>query len=328
MANYRSIILATGSYIPDNVITNEALTQFPAQLVPLIEQKTGVRSRSHANSSQCTSDLAIAASSRCLAKANFDPRHLDAIILATSSPDRVQPATASRVQSEIGALNAFAFDINAVCSGGVFALHVADAFIKAGFYKNILVVAAEIYSRFLDPSDFSTYPYFGDGAGAVLLVASENTDKGIVKSLLKTDGSGADIIQVPAGGSMLPFNQLKNPKDLYFKMVGKAVFDFAITRGTEIIQEIIKEAQIDKDQLCFIIPHQANLNIIKELSSRLDINFNKFFTNLERYGNTAAASVLIGLDELMDSGKIRNNDMVLLVAFGGGFSWGSNLIIM
>jgi 3-oxoacyl-[acyl-carrier-protein] synthase-3 len=310
------------------VITNDALTQFPAQLLPLIEQKTGVRSRSHAKSSQCTSDLAIAASSRCLAKANFDPGHLDAIILATSSPDRLQPATASRVQSEIGALNAFAFDINAVCSGGVFALHVADAFIKAGIYKNILVVAAEIYSRFLDPSDFSTYPYFGDGAGAVLLVASESTDKGIVKSLLKTDGSGADIIQVPAGGSMLPFNQLKNPKDLYFKMVGKEVFDFAITRGTEIIQEIIKEAQIDKDQLCFIIPHQANINIIKELSSRLDINFNKFFTNLERYGNTAAASVLISLDELMDSGKIRNNDTVLLVAFGGGFSWGSNLIIM
>lgn len=322
----RSAIISTGSFVPDNVIDNADLKQFRSDLLPLIEQKTGVKSRRFADETQCTSDLAIMAAQRCLQKINGDPAEIDAIILATSSPDRIQPATATRLQNEIGAKKAFAFDVNSVCSGGVFSLHVADSLIRSGFCKHVLVVAAEIYSRFLNQSDFSTFPYFGDGAGAVLLSPQEENDRGIIKSLLKTNGSGADLIQIPAGGSMLPYQNLKNSRDVYFKMVGREVYEFAVNQGSEIIQEILVETAIDRAQLKYIISHQANLNIIKELSKRTNIDESRFVINLDKYGNTAGASIFIGLDELIDSGQVREGDLILLVAFGGGLSWGATLI--
>ncbi len=322
----RSAIISTGRFVPDNIINNADLKQFRSDLLPLIEQKTGVKSRRFADDTQCTSDLAIIAARRCLEKANIDPAEIEAIILATSSPDRVQPATATRVQNEISAKKAFAFDINSVCSGGVFSLHLADSLIRSGFCKHVLVVAAEIYSRILNPSDFSTFPYFGDGAGAVLLSSQKENDSGIIKSLLKTNGSGADLIQIPAGGTMLPYQNIKNSREIYFKMVGREVFEFAVNKGSEIIQELLLETGIDKAQIRYIIPHQANLRIIKELSIRTNIDESRFVMNLDKYGNTAGASVLIGLDELIDSRQVREGDLLLLVAFGGGLSWGATLI--
>lgn len=321
-----SIILATGSYVPDNIVDNSSLTQFPASFLPLIEQKTGVKSRRFAAPDQCTSDLAVEASNRCLKKANLAPEQVEAIILTTSSPDRIQPATATRVQHKIGAHHAYAFDLNSVCSGGVFALKVADSLIKDGSAKHVLVVAAEIYSKYLDPKDFSTFPYFGDGAGAILLSGAANTDRGLISSLLKSDGSKADAIQVPAGGTMLPYSQLKNPKDIYFKMVGRDIFDFAVTRGSEIVNDLLAAAGIDKKDIAFIVAHQANMNILTELSSRIDVSLDKFMINLDKYGNIAAASVFIALDELLESGKVKEGDLLLLVAFGGGLSWGATLI--
>lgn len=324
--NSRAMVVSTGSYLPDNVIPNQNLKQFPARLLPLIEQKTGVKSRNFAGDLQCTSDLGIIAANRCLARIGFDPEQLQGIIMATSTPDRMQPATATRVQHAIGATRAFAFDINSVCSGGVFSLAVADTMIRSGFCQNVLVVAAEIYSKILDPADFSTYPYFGDGAGAVLLEAGDDNARGVIHSILKTDGSKADIIQVPGGGTMLPFKEIKNPKDAYFKMIGKEVFNFATDKGTEVIREIIQEAGIKREDIDVVISHQANINIIKELSLKLEINFDKFMVNLDKYGNTAAASVLITLDELYESQKVEKGNLIILVAFGGGLSWGANLI--
>jgi 3-oxoacyl-[acyl-carrier-protein] synthase-3 len=311
--------------LPDKIILNSDLP-FPPVFIPLIEQKTGIKARRFAEDGQCTSDLAIIAAQRCLKKAMFSPRNLDVIILATSSPDRIQPATATRVQYKIGATNAYVFDINSVCSGSVFALQIADSLIKSGYSKNVLVIGAEIYSRFLDPTDFSTYPYFGDGAGAVLLSAMVGTDRGIVHSILKSDGSKADMIQIQAGGTMLPYKELKNPKDIFFKMMGKEVYSLAVTRGSEVSKEIIAEAGIDQNDLRFIITHQANINIIKGISDRLGINFDKFAITLDEYGNTAGASILITLDKLIESMTIEHDDMILLVGFGGGFSWGANLI--
>ena len=203
MEPLRSKIVATGSFVPTKVVKNEDMTQFPPAATLLIAAKTGVRERRHASEGECTSDLAAHAAKAALAKANMAPDCVDCIVLATSSPDRIHPATATRVQHEIGATRAFAFDLNSVCTGGIYALAVADAFIRTGLCKNALVIASEVYSKFLNREDISTYPYFGDGAGAVLLEAS-HTGEGLQNVLLRSDGSGADVIQVPGGGSMKP----------------------------------------------------------------------------------------------------------------------------
>jgi 3-oxoacyl-[acyl-carrier-protein] synthase III len=318
-------ILSTGSYLPENIVFNDDLKQFPAGILKLIRERTGVEARRFANDSQCTSDLGIIAAQRCLAKVDFDSKLIDAIILATSSPDRIQPASATRIQHQIGASEAFAFDINSVCSGSIYALEIANSLITVGRCKNILVIGAEVYSKFIDPKDFSTYPYFGDGAGAVLLSASSNADSSFY-SILKSDGAKADIIQIPAGGTMLPYLQIDNPKDVYFRMVGREVYAFAISKGSEIIEEVINKTGTNKDDIEYVIPHQANINIIKDLSRLTQISVDKFIVNLDKYGNTAAASVLIALDELIESNKLKRGDFILMVAFGGGVSWGANVI--
>ena len=322
----RSEIISTGSFLPNNIIYNNELNNVSISLADLIEQKTGVKARRFADDSQSTSDLAILAAKSCLTKVNFDPKKLDGVIVATSSPDRIQPATATRVQYQLGACNAFAFDINSVCSGGVFALTVGDAYIKTGAYKNILIIASEIYSRYLDKTDFSTYPYFGDGAGAILLSRTNNTNKGIICSILKTDGSKADVIQIPAGGTILPYEKLTNPKDIYFKMIGREVLDFAINKGSEIIEEILQITNINKEEIRYIIPHQANINIINQISEKTKISLNKFVINLDKYGNTAAASIFIGFDEILSTNNVKTGEIILLVAFGGGLSWGASLL--
>lgn len=321
-----SAILSTGSYLPEKTVSNEDLKQFPANCINLIEIKTGIKTRRHVEKNEATSDLAIKAAMSCLEKISFDPKDIDAIILATSSPDRIQPATATRVQYEIGALNAFGFDINSVCSGGVYGIYLADAMIKAEKCSNVLLIAAEAYSKFLNANDFSTYPYFGDGAGAVLLTGKNNCPAGVLNSILRSDGSGADLIQIPAGGSRLSFYEIKDPKDAFFQMDGKAVYSFAVTKGSEIINDILLQSGVEKEEVRFIIPHQANINIIKEISQKTGIHLDKFVINLDKYGNTAAASILIGLDEALTLNNINEGDLIITVGFGGGLSWGANLI--
>lgn len=319
-------IASTGSYLPGNIVTNEELTQFPAVHLHLIAQKTGVRSRRFAAENQATSDLAFLAAQECLQKGDFSAKKLDMLVVATSSPDRIHPATATRVQELLGASNAFAFDINSVCSGGIFALSTADSFIRSGKCNNALVIGAEVYSRFLNPNDFSSFPYFGDGAGAVLLQRTESEEDGIIRCLLHTDGSGADVIQIPAGGSNKPGWKVENQADYFFKMNGKKVYEFAITHASEIISECLLISGIDKGQIQAVIAHQANINVLQEISSRTGISFDRFFVNLDKYGNMAAASVFIALDEAISNGFIQKGDLCLLVGFGGGLSWGTTLI--
>ncbi len=323
--DYEPEIVATGQYLPSNIIANEDFKQFPENSIELIQIKTGIKARRFASADECTSDLAFKAALNCLSKLNIDPTAIEAIILATSTPDRIQPATATRVQHLLQACNAFAFDINSACSGSVYGLAAADSFIKSGFCKNVLFLAAELYSRFLDPNDFSTYPYFGDGAGAVFMQGSL-TKKSFIRSLLKTDGSGAEIIQIAMGGSMLPFCGHQSGFKMYFEMKGKQVYDFAVVKVPEVINEILQRGKIAKDKIKYVIAHQANINIIKEIAGRTGIGMDKFFINLDKYGNTAAASGLIALDELFLNGKISKGDIILIVAFGGGLSWGASLI--
>ena len=321
-----TVIVSTGRYLPKNIIPNSALTQFSREAQSLIGNKTGVLARRHAGENQCTSDLALAASRNCLAKTGYPPEDIDGIILSTSSPDRIQPATASRVQHLLGAKKAFAFDINSVCSGSVYGLHLADALIKTGQYGNILFVAAELYSKILNKSDFATYPYFGDGAGAVLLQGAADPGRGIIHSCLFTDGSRSDTICVPGGGTMMPFEKITNPRLACFRMKGDDVFAFAVEKGPEIIRHVMAAGGATSEDIKCFICHQANINIIARIAAILGVPAGRFYVNLDRYGNTASASVLIALDEAREEGIIGEGDLVVTAAFGGGLSWGANLI--
>ena len=320
-----TIIRATGSYLPDTVVFNEQLTQFPEDSRPRIAVKTGVLSRRVAPEEACTSDLAIEAGRACLKKANFPVERLQGIMVSTSSPDRVQPPTATRTQAGLGAPQAFAFDINSVCAGSTYGICMADALIRSGRFENVLFIAAEMYSKILNPNDFSTAPYFGDGAGAILFEAG-NGNKGVQHSCLGSDGHLCEEVGVFGGGTMIPFKRLPHPNSVYLKMNGRAIKEFATKRGTEIITKLAGEAGITLDQVDCFICHQANINILKWISSTLDIPFEKFFVNLDRYGNTASASVLIAMDEAIGCNMIREGSLVLTVSFGGGLNYGANLI--
>jgi 3-oxoacyl-[acyl-carrier-protein] synthase III len=325
-----SQIVATGSYLPERVVKNEDLKQFPASSIPLIAAKTGVRERRYAAEGQCTSDLAVEAARRCLERAGIGAKDLDGIILATSSPDQPMPATCGVVQAKLEAWDAFAVDVNAVCTGGIYALCMADAMIRAGQARRLLVVAAELYTRFLNPTDFSTYPYFGDGAGAVLLEGAERATRPyILGGVLHADGRGADLIRIPAGGSRLPFARMSDQRQQYFQMNGRAVFDFAVARGAEVIDELCRAHSVPKADVRHLVLHQANTNVLTTIAQNTGLPVERFVINLDRYGNTAGASPLIAFDELTQGDPARGlNGYTLIVAFGGGLTWGGILVAL
>jgi 3-oxoacyl-[acyl-carrier-protein] synthase III len=325
-----SQIIATASYLPAKVVKNEDLKQFPAASIPLIAAKTGVRERRHAAEEECTSDLAVEAARRCLRRAGIEASELDGIILATSSPDQPMPATSAVVQAKLEAWGAFAVDVNAVCTGAIYSLRMADAMIRAGQARRLLVVAAELYTRFLNPTDFSTYPYFGDGAGAVLLEGVERPARPyILGGVLHADGRGADLIRIPAGGSRLPVARMTDPRQQYFQMNGRAVFEFAVTRGAEVIEELCRSNSLPKEQVRHLVLHQANTNVLATIAQKTGLPMERFFINLDRYGNTAGASPLIAFDELVNgdpAGELKGP--TLIVAFGGGLTWGGLLVAL
>jgi 3-oxoacyl-[acyl-carrier-protein] synthase-3 len=319
------VIYSTGSYLPEKVVRNEDLTHFPPSSLKHIAEMTGVLSRRHADPAMSTSDLAIEAARNCLDKCNFPADQVDGIVLSTSSPDRIQPATATRVQHELGAGRAFAFDINSVCSGSTFGICLAGSLIKSGTCRNLLLIAAEMYTKILYKRDFTTYPLFGNGAGAILIKAADSS-RGVLHSCMGTNGGGRDVICIPGGGTMLPFEQLETPRAAYFQMSGKAVYEFAVEEGSKVIFQLLDETGIQREEVRKFVCHQANINILKAISEKIGAPFDKFYVNLDRYGNTASASVLIGLDELISRGDVSEGDLVVTVAFGGGLSWGANLI--
>lgn len=320
----RAEIFSTGSYLPENIFHNEDFAQFPKASKLLISLKTGVFSRRYASDSDCTSDLAVKAARKCIEKVDFPVEKIKTIIVSTSSPDRLQPATATRVQYLLGAADAFCFDINSVCSGSTFGFCLSNSLISSGTTSNVLFIASEIYSKILNKKDFSTYPFFGDGAGAVLFKPGET--KGVIHSVLKTDGSQSDTICVPGGGTMMPYEKFTDPNVAYFRMKGKDVFDFAISKGAEVICQLLEESGIRAKQVKCFICHQANINILLKIAERIQIPPERFYANVFRYGNTASASVLIALDEAITRDIVVEGDLVVTAAFGGGLSWGANLI--
>ncbi len=319
-------VLATGGRVPDRVVPNEFFNYLVEDAENWIYSRTGIRERRFAAEHEATSDLATAAAQQALAAGGIDPRDLDCIIVATSTPDMIMPATACMVQKNIGAANAFAFDMNAVCSSFIYGVDAADSFIRSGKYRKVMVIGADTYSKILDLQDKTTCPLFGDGAGAVILGAT-NEKKGILQTVIKSDGNGWELIQVPSSGSRKPITaETIALKENTFKMAGKSVFIFATDVIPQIIAQVTAKAGITPDQLDHIIPHQANVRIIDFISKKTGIAKEKFLLNLDRYGNTAAASVGLALDENRRNGVIKPGELVLMMGFGGGLSWGGILI--
>lgn len=321
-----SHILSTGGAVPERVVPNSHFNYLVEDADNWILSRTGIRERRFSAEHEATSDLATTAARQALQRASISAEELDCIIVGTSTADMILPATACMVQKNIGAKNAFAFDMNAVCSSFVFAVETADNFVRSGKYKKVLVIGADTYSKILDFQDKTTCPLFGDGAGAMILGASPEK-KGILQSLIKSDGNGWELIQVPSSGSRKPVTvETIAARENTFKMAGKSVFVFATDVIPQIIAELTTRAGITPDQLDHIIPHQANLRIIDFISKKMGIPKERFLLNLDRYGNTAAASVGLALDENLQNGTIKPGQRVLMMGFGGGLSWGGMLL--
>ena len=320
------MIAGTGSYLPDRILTNADLVEMVDTTDEWIVSRTGVRQRHLASDDQATSDLATAASGKALEMAGKEPGDLDLIIVATITPDYFFPSTAALVQRNIGASKAAAFDLEAACTGFIYGLSVADQFIKSGMYETILVVGAEVLSRYIDWEDRTTAVLFGDGAGAAVLVPSQGSSQ-IISTHLHCDGSMTDLLYAPGGGSRMPPSYEMIDKKLNtIKMKGNETFKIAVTKLSEVVDEVLKHNNITEDEIDFLIPHQANLRIILATARKLKFSKDKVVITVDKHGNTSAASVPLALDDAIRNGMIVRGDTLLLEAFGGGLTWGAALV--
>jgi len=322
-----SQVIGSGGYSPERVVTNDEFEHLVEHADEWIFSRTGIRERRFAREDQATSDLATIAAQNALQSAGITADEIDCIVLGTSTPDMILPATACIVQANIGAKNAFAFDINAVCSSFIYAMEVADNFITCGKYKTILVIGADTYSKILNFDDKASSPLFGDGAGAAVLRAGNTPGKGIIGSYMRSDGTGWPLIQVPSSGTRKPITaETIEARENTFQMAGKQVYIFATEVIPEIIVELCKKAGVEPSDLTYIIPHQANVRMIDFISKKFGYPKERFLLNLDRCGNTSAASVALVLAENLNNGTIKPGDLVLTMGFGGGLTWGGMLI--
>ncbi|NLM04403.1 MAG: ketoacyl-ACP synthase III [Clostridiales bacterium] len=323
---YSAGIIGTGSYLPEKILKNEELEKIMDTSDEWIRTRTGIISRRIADKEMATSDLATKAAINAMKNANITADELDLIIVATVTPDMAFPSTACIVQKNIGAVNAAAFDMEAACTGFVYALTIGEQFIKTGFYKKILIIGAEIFSKIIDWEDRNTAVLFGDGAGAVILVRTEK-NTGIISSYLGSDGKDGHVLTLPGGGSRNPINHKMIEDRLhYLKMDGSEVFKFAVRIMGNAALKVLEKADMTLEDIDFLIPHQANIRIIEASAKRLKLPMDKVYVNLNKYGNISAASVPVALDEAVREKRIKSGDNVLLVAFGAGLTWGSSLI--
>jgi len=315
-------IAGTGSALPERVITNAELAARVETSDEWIAERTGIRQRHIAAEGQTTGDLAFAAAQAALAAAGVDAKEIDLIVLGTTTPDLVFPSTACLLQHRLGANGCAAFDVNAACSGFIYALTVANQFIRNGTAKTALVVGAETLSRFLDWSDRATCVLFGDGAGAVVLKAAD--EPGILSSHIHADGGYKELLWNPVGVSA-GFKDEPN-HGLRVLMQGREVFKVAVKTLDRVVEETLEANNLDRHQLDWLIPHQANLRIIEATAKRLDMPMDRVIVTVDKHANTSAASVPLALDFAVRSGKIQRGQLLLLEAFGGGFTWGSALL--
>lgn len=322
----RSVILGTGSELPSKVVTNRDLEKMVDTSDEWITVRTGIKERRVLEEGKGNADMAFHAARRALDDAGMAAKDLDAIIMGTVSADYLMPSSACVLEDMLGARNAFSFDVGAACSGFLNALSVADSFIRSGKISNALVVGSDTLSRWLNWQDRATCILFGDGAGAALLGVSEN-GTGILSTKLRTDGSYVKTLYVPAGGSLKPATPDTVKRNEHtITMNGKEVFKIAVRSMEEISRQALAEAGVGIEQVSLVIPHQANKRIIVALAERLGVPMEKVMMNLEKYGNTSAASIPVALDEARRQGRIKPGDVVLLNAFGAGFAWGAAVV--
>ncbi|MCW0217591.1 MAG: ketoacyl-ACP synthase III [Prosthecobacter sp.] len=325
-----SSIIGTGSYMPEKILTNDDLSKFVETSDEWITSRTGIKARRIAADDQATSDLASEAARRAMAAAGVTPEEINLIVVATVTPDMFFPSTACFVQKKIGASNAVCFDISAACSGFLYALQVARHFINIGNRTTALVIGAEKLSSLINWQDRNTCVLFGDGAGAVVIRrAEEGTDAPgrVLSTVMGSDGNLTDLLKVPGGASACPIteaNVASRPNTIH--MEGRETFKHAVTRMCQASEQALEMAGLTKDDIAMVIPHQANARIISVIAERLGVPPEKTFINLDQYGNTSAATIPVALDEAHRQGKIKRGDIVLLVAFGGGFTWASSVI--
>ena len=319
-------ITGVGSYVPERVLTNEDLESIVDTTDEWITTRTGIKQRRMAAENEFTSTMAAAASRKALARAELDPAELDLIIVATITPDMPFPATACLVQQELGAAKAAAFDLEAACSGFLYALEIAQAFITAGVHQNILIIGAEKLSSIIDWEDRNTCVLFGDGAGAAVQQRRDGA-RGVLATRLGSDGTKANILAMPGGGCRQPATvDSVNERIHFLKMEGKEVYKNAVTAMTAAAKEVLERSGLGIEDIKCIIPHQANMRIISAIGDRLGAAEDQVFVNLQKYGNTSAASVAVALDEALQQGVVQRGDKILIIAFGAGLTWGATVL--
>jgi 3-oxoacyl-[acyl-carrier-protein] synthase-3 len=322
-------LLGTGAYLPDRVMTNADLEAMVDTTDEWIRTRTGISERRIAREDESTSDMGAVAARRALDSAGISAEAIDVIIVATVTPDMVFPSTACFVQEHIGAKNAFCFDIEAACSGFLYGVEVAKGFLLSGMYETALVIGAEKLSAVVDWEDRATCVLFGDGAGAVVLGVGDHDGRGILSSVMGSDGSLAHLLGIPGGGSRHGTSPATIEQKLhYIQMEGNQVFKHAVRCMSEAGGEALRKAGLTAEDVDWVVPHQANMRIIKAISDRVKIPMDKFCINLDRVGNTTGASVPLALDEAIGDGRIKRGDTVLFIVFGGGFTWGAMVVKM
>jgi 3-oxoacyl-[acyl-carrier-protein] synthase-3 len=319
-------ITGVGSYVPEKILTNADLEKMVETSDEWITTRTGIKERRIAAENEFTSDMAAKAAQRAMKMAGVTGAQIDLVIVATITPDMPFPATACLVQQKIGAKRAAAFDLEAACSGFIYGLEVAQQFINSRTYDTVLVVGAEKLSSIVDWTDRNTCVLFGDGAGAAILQNRENSH-GLLTAVMGADGDKAELLFMPGGGSRCPATKNSVDARLHFlRMEGKETFKCAVQAMQSAAQEVLRRCEVDISKIKCVIPHQANRRIIDAVSERLGATPEQLFVNLEKYGNTSAASVAIALDEAVASKKIQRGDLILLVVFGAGLTWGAAVI--
>ncbi|MEW5422466.1 beta-ketoacyl-ACP synthase III [Amorphus sp. 3PC139-8] len=323
MSVTRAVVLGCGSALPDRVLTNAELAEMVETSDEWIVQRTGIRERRIVSEGETTADLGLRAAQRALADAGVEAETIDLIVLATATPDNTFPATAVTIQERLGISSGAAFDLQAVCSGFVFALTTAEAYLKNGLATRALVIGAETFSRILDWQDRSTCVLFGDGAGAVVLEAQPgagtSADRGILASKLRSDGRHKEKLYVDGGPS-------STQTVGHLRMQGREVFKYAVAMITDVIEDVFEKTGTTADDIAWFVPHQANKRIIDATARKLSIPDSKVVTTVDRHGNTSAASIPLALDVAVKDGRIKRGDLVLLEAMGGGFTWGACLL--
>ena len=323
-----TVILGTGSYAPERVLSNAELSKMVDTSDEWIRTRSGIRERRIAAPGEATSDMAVQAAKRALLDAGLKADEIDLVVVATVTPDMLMPSCACLVQHKLGVpTSAACFDLNAACSGFVYALDTVCAMVASGRYKKALLIGVEKLSAVVDWQDRTTCVLFGDGAGAAVVGLSPEEGKGLIGTRLGSFGEGAELLYIPRGGTSAPSTpESIAARDHCIRMKGKEVFKLAVRAMDEAARDILEQYHFRADQISLVIPHQANLRIIEALSEYLELPMERFFVNVERYGNTSAASIPLALDEARRTGRIKSGDLTMLVAFGAGLTYGSALV--